>query len=203
MTRNDGDWLTETLARLTDDGDGPLRLAFDRSAPEQGEPPSTRRRTAVSLVAVVVVGAAVLVRDQPTPGAWPQGRARHRRPLGVSDRTAAKGRPRPTASPPRRSAAGNGENGFALSLLRQLNASGSGGPDLVTSPSSLATVLSMLELVRGVRRPRRSPPRSARRISPAPAGRCLACTRTDELEAATRAGIDLDGHQPRMQKVCR
>jgi serpin B len=84
------------------------------------------------------------------------------------------------------------EQAFSLSLLRQLNAQGSSTSNVVTSPSSLATVLAMLELgARGATSSQIAAVLGTSKLNSAQQAAEWNALSSNEAQAARQAGIDL------------
>jgi Serpin (serine protease inhibitor)/Sigma-70 region 2 len=114
----------------------------------QGRKRQIRRRgTGIGSALVVVVLLATLVPIGLGSKAQPHASLHVSARLGPALQlvsTARRGRPIPTDSNP--AAVAQTEQQFSLSLLKQLSASGTSSSNVLVSPSSLSTALSMLEL---------------------------------------------------------
>ena len=158
-----------------------------------------RRRAVFSAGAAVMVGAAGLVYLSGHGGTagHPSGSNVHLAIVGHSGSAvelAANTSPAaPRVSTDAESQVSTAEIGFSLSLLRQLNADRARDANVVASPSSLATVLAMLELgAHGSTASQIATTLGTADLTGPQQAAAWNALSTDEARAATRAGIDLE-----------
>jgi serpin B len=194
VTHDDGDWLTRTLSILKDDTNLP-----PWSSTESLQIKARRRRrqrvTAFSVMGLVVVAVGVLV-----PLTLRLGESSTNGALSIVNHSGQAVELMAHTLPPTNDVSHQAETqmaaaeeAFSLSLLRRLNASASMGSDVLVSPSSLVTVLAMLELGgRGSTASQIATMLGSTSMTSSQQAVDWHALNTDEVHAATRAGIRLE-----------
>jgi serpin B len=195
VTRPDQGWLTETLSALAPHETTSHWPSTD-SLKARARRRRNQRRTAVGLGAAVVVAVGVLVAlsggpEQPSaPNANLAVVGHSGSAVELAATTTATTHHAGHAA---ESQIAMAEEGFALSLLRQLNLGGSDSSNVVTSPTSLAAVLAMLELgARGSTASQIASVLGTSGMTSSEQADAWQALSADELHAAHAKGIDLE-----------
>jgi len=159
-----------------------------------------RLRTAVILGSVIVAAAAVLVSLNLQSGTAPTHPSNANADLEIVGHSgsavelaAHSSSATPLVGAQSEAQLAVDEEAFSLSLLRQLDATDSGGSNVVTSPSSLAAVLAMLELgARGSTASQIATTLGTSNLTSSQQAAAWHALSTDEGQAATHAGVDLE-----------
>jgi serpin B len=195
VTKRDESWLTEALSALTTD-ETPSHWPSSDALKARARRRRQQRRAAVGLGAAVVVALAVLVplsRGPARPAAPNITLAIVGHSGSAVELAAATTATTDHAGRAAESQIATAEQSFALSLLHQLNLGGSDASNVVTSPSSLAAVLAMLELgARGSTASQIASVLGTSGLTSSEQADAWQALSADELHAAAASGIDVE-----------